>query len=100
MGIGLEGDEALLAEVIDDPLHVLAIGAEIARARPPAGDASPARSRRVSASARWWAKAAEFDTTFYAVQTLELVAGATNVVLLGLNMRDGFQMKGRFRVHH
>ena len=42
------------------------------------------------------AKAAEFDTTFYAVQALELFAGATNVVLLGLNMRDGFKMKGRF----
>ncbi|QIO34453.1 hypothetical protein [Bradyrhizobium sp. 1(2017)] len=44
------------------------------------------------------AKAAEFDTTFYAVQTLELLAGATNIVLLVLNMRDGFKMKGRFRV--
>ncbi|WP_061021609.1 hypothetical protein [Bradyrhizobium sp. CCH5-F6] len=44
------------------------------------------------------AKAAEFDTTFYAVQTLELFAGALNIVLLGLNMRDGFKMKGRFRV--
>ncbi|AMA57823.1 hypothetical protein [Bradyrhizobium sp. CCGE-LA001] len=43
------------------------------------------------------AKAAEFDTTFYAVQALELFAGATNIVLLGLNMRDGFKMKGRFR---
>ncbi|MCK1735017.1 hypothetical protein IVA79_13820 [Bradyrhizobium sp. 138] len=44
------------------------------------------------------ANAAEFDTTFYAVQTLELLAGATNIVLLGLNMRDGFKMNGRFRV--
>lgn len=44
------------------------------------------------------AKAAEFDTAFYAVQTLELLAGATNIVLLGLNMRDGLKMKGRFRV--
>ncbi|MHB0767377.1 hypothetical protein [Bradyrhizobium sp. 5.13L] len=44
------------------------------------------------------AKAAEFDTTFYAAQTLELLAGALNIVLLGLNMRDGFKMKGRFRV--
>jgi hypothetical protein len=41
------------------------------------------------------AKAAEFDSAFYAVQTLELVAGATNIVLLGLNMRDGLRMKGR-----
>ncbi|MHC4055303.1 hypothetical protein [Bradyrhizobium sp. 25ACV] len=44
------------------------------------------------------AKAAEFDTTFYAVQPLELLAGAMNIALLGLNMRDGFKMKGRFRV--
>jgi hypothetical protein len=43
------------------------------------------------------AKAAEFDTTFYAVQILELLAGAMNIALLGLNMRDGFRMKGRFR---
>lgn len=38
-----------------------------------------------------------FDTGFYAVQGLELVAGAVNLVLLGLNMRDGLKMKGRFR---
>ncbi|GMP01180.1 hypothetical protein [Bradyrhizobium sp. TM239] len=43
------------------------------------------------------ANAAEFDTTFYAVQTLELFAGAANIALLGLNMRDGFKMKGGLR---
>ena len=43
------------------------------------------------------ARAAEFDAAFYAVQALELVAGATNIMLLGLNMRDGLRMKGRFR---
>lgn len=43
------------------------------------------------------AKAVEFDAAFNAVQALELVAGATNVTLLGLNMRDGLKMKGRFR---
>jgi hypothetical protein len=43
------------------------------------------------------AKAAEFDTGFYAVQALELIAGAANITLLGLNMRDGFKMKGRLR---
>ena len=43
------------------------------------------------------AKAAEFDTGFYVVQALELVAGAANIVLLGLNMRDGLTMKGRLR---
>jgi len=41
------------------------------------------------------ARAAEFDTVFYAVQALELVAGAANVTLLGLNVRDGLRMKGR-----
>jgi hypothetical protein len=43
------------------------------------------------------ARAGEFDTVFYAVQALELVAGATNITLLSLNMRDGLKMKGRFR---
>ena len=33
--------------------------------------------------------AGQFDTAFYAVQGLELVAGATNLTLLILNMRDG-----------
>lgn len=43
------------------------------------------------------AKAAEFDIAFYVVQALELAAGATNIFLLGLNMRDGLKMKGRLR---
>ncbi|MFN3625603.1 MAG: hypothetical protein ACK4TP_16255 [Hyphomicrobium sp.] len=43
------------------------------------------------------ASAAEFDTAFYAVQALELIAGAANIALLGLNMRDGLMMKGRLR---
>ena len=41
------------------------------------------------------ARAGEFDSLFYAVQGLELVAGATNIALLGLNMRDGFKLTGR-----
>ena len=43
------------------------------------------------------ARAAEFDIGFYTVQTLELAAGAVNIALLGLNMRDGLKMKGRLR---
>ncbi len=43
------------------------------------------------------AKAAEFDALFYAVQALELAAGATNITLLGMNVRDGLVMKGRLR---
>ncbi len=41
------------------------------------------------------ARAGEFDTGFYAVQVIELLAGATNLALLGLNMRDGLRLKGR-----
>jgi hypothetical protein len=43
------------------------------------------------------ARVAEFDTSFYAVQALELAAGAANITLLGLNMRDGLKMKGWLR---
>lgn len=43
------------------------------------------------------ARAAEFDGAFYWVQALELAAGATNVALLALNLRDGLKLKGRFR---
>lgn len=37
----------------------------------------------------------QFDAWFYAVQLLELAAGATNVWLLGLNMRDGLRLSNR-----
>lgn len=43
------------------------------------------------------AKGGEFDTGFYLVQAIELAAGAANLTLLALNMRDGLKMKGRFR---
>jgi hypothetical protein len=42
------------------------------------------------------ARAGEFDTAFYAVQAIELIAGAVNIALLSLNMRDGLKVKGRF----
>ncbi len=42
-----------------------------------------------------WAAAGSFDTAFYAVQAFELVAGAVNLTLLGLNVRDGLRMAGR-----
>ena len=38
-----------------------------------------------------------FDTMFYAVQILELTAGATNLTLMGLNIRDGRAMANRRR---
>jgi hypothetical protein len=44
-----------------------------------------------------WAAAGSFSTAFIAVQALELAAGATNLVLMGLNVRDGLPMSGRLR---
>ena len=41
------------------------------------------------------AKAGEFDTGFQIVQAVEIIAGAANIALLGLNMRDGLKMRGR-----
>ena len=43
-----------------------------------------------------WAAVGAFDTKFYIVQGIELFAGATNIMLMGMNMRDGFRMRGRF----
>ncbi|MCS4505779.1 hypothetical protein NYO91_16970 [Arhodomonas aquaeolei] len=37
------------------------------------------------------------DGTFFAVQALELLAGAVNLTLMGLNMRDGLRLAGRPR---
>jgi len=36
-----------------------------------------------------------FDGRFYAVQAVELVAGAVNLALMALNMRDGLRLTGR-----
>ena len=43
------------------------------------------------------ARAGQFDAAFYTVQSLELVARATNITLLGLNLRDGLRLTGRLR---
>lgn len=43
------------------------------------------------------ARLGEFDGVFYAVQAIELVAGAGNLTLLSLNLRDGLKMTGRLR---
>jgi len=40
-----------------------------------------------------FAAAGRFDNFFMIVQTIELVAGATNVALLSLNMRDGLSLR-------
>ena len=36
-----------------------------------------------------------FDTSFYAGQFLELLAGFTNLAMMGLNIRDGLTLTGR-----
>ncbi|SDH22961.1 hypothetical protein [Roseospirillum parvum] len=41
------------------------------------------------------ARAGEIDSVFYAVQAVELLAGAVNITLLALNLRDGLRMSGR-----
>ena|ERR1700726_2399803 len=46
------------------------------------------------------ARATEFDASFYAVQALELAAGAANITLVGLNMHDGLRVKGRLSRAH
>lgn len=38
------------------------------------------------------AASGSFDTMFYAVQAIELIAGATNLTLMGVNIRDGRAM--------
>jgi len=40
-----------------------------------------------------FAAAGRFDSLFVIVQTIELVAGATNIALLSLNMRDGLSLR-------
>ena len=36
-----------------------------------------------------------FDTNFYTIQFLELIAGAANLTMMGLNIRDGLTLTGR-----
>jgi len=40
------------------------------------------------------AKAGEFDAWFYPAQILEFIAGAANIILIGLNIRDGLRLRG------
>jgi hypothetical protein len=41
------------------------------------------------------ALAGRFDITFYLLQGIELLAGAVNIGLMGLNIRDGLRLSGR-----
>lgn len=43
------------------------------------------------------ASAGDFDSVFYAIQTLELIAGAINISLMGMSIRDGRRMGQRRR---
>lgn len=43
------------------------------------------------------AAAGEFDSSFYIVQVVELIAGAANLAMMGLNIRDGLKMTGKIR---
>ena len=40
-----------------------------------------------------WAGEGRFDAAFFTVQALELAAGAVNITLLSLNMRDGLALR-------
>jgi hypothetical protein len=42
------------------------------------------------------ANTGRFDGGFYALQGVELVAGAVNIALLALNMRDGLRLSGKW----
>ncbi len=44
-----------------------------------------------------WAASGMFDTRYYLVQGLELIAGLINLVLMGMNLRDSLRLSGRFR---
>lgn len=39
----------------------------------------------------------DFGVAFVAVQAIELAAGAANIILMGLNMRDGFRLTAKRR---
>ena len=41
--------------------------------------------------------AGEFDMSFYTIQIVELIAGAANLSMMGLNIRDGLKMTGKIR---
>lgn len=44
-----------------------------------------------------WASAGVFDTRFQVLQAVELLAGAANLTMMGMNMRDGMRLSGRLR---
>lgn len=45
----------------------------------------------------WLASIGNFGVAFYVVQAVELIAGPVNIVLMGLNVRDGMKLTGRLK---
>ena len=43
------------------------------------------------------ATSGSFDTTFYVVQAIELVAGLSNLRLMALNIKDGLRLTGKLK---
>ena len=43
------------------------------------------------------AGAGQFDTSFYTVQSIELIVGVVQMMLLALNFRDGLRLSGKLR---
>jgi hypothetical protein len=46
-----------------------------------------------------WASKGSFGKGFYFVQVIEIIAGAANLVMMGLSIRDGLRLGGRLRPH-
>jgi len=44
-----------------------------------------------------WAATQTFDARFYALQSVEIIAGAINLLLMSLNIRDGLKLRGNIR---
>ncbi len=44
-----------------------------------------------------WASSGLYDSRFYVVQAVELLAGGVNLTLMSMNMRDGLMMAGRLQ---
>ena len=39
----------------------------------------------------------QFDVSFFSVQVIELIVGIVQMILLGLNLRDGLRLAGKLR---
>ena len=44
-----------------------------------------------------WASDDSFDTKFYILQIIEIIAGGINLTMMGLSMKDGLVLSGRLR---